>query len=138
MGHSHHPSSGGSPESVKAGHELTDVKVAPLLQFGVMLAAIIVFTMWAMYEMHGGIGTFLEERGAPAHPMAQPTVPAGPLLQANEVADYRVFAAQQSASTSSDPAYLWLDKQGDVVRLPIARARELVLQEGLPHRKAGK
>jgi hypothetical protein len=139
MGHSQHPFTGGSPESIRVGHELTDVKVRPLLQFAVMLAVIIVLTMWCMYEMHEGFGNFFAKRAAPLHPMqTSGAVPAGPRLQANEVAEYRAFAATQLTDTASDAAYMWIDQKGDVVRVPIARAMELVLQQGLPHREAGK
>lgn len=138
MGHSQHPFSGGSAESVKAGHELTDVKVGPLLQFGVMLAVIVVVTMWAMLKMHNGFDEYFTRTDEPVHPMSTPTVPAGPRLQANEAAEYRVYAEAQRAATATDGAYRWIDKSGDVVAVPISRAMELVLQQGLPHRPPNK
>lgn len=136
MGHSHHPSSGGSPESVRAGHELTDVKIAPLLQFGIMLAVVAAVTMWAMMKLHVGMDEFIDQRSPPAHPMQVGGASApGPQLQANELADYRRYAAEQAARVSQ---YAWIDRQADVVRVPVDAAMEMVLQEGLPHRPSDK
>jgi hypothetical protein len=139
MSHSHHPSSGGSPESLRAGHELSDVQVKPLLQFGVMMAIVVALTMWGVYVMHKGLDEFFAERAPEPHPMqSSGAAPAGPRLQSNEAADFRKFAAEQTSHTTSDSAYIWIDKPTEVVRVPIERAMELVLEEGLPHRTEGK
>lgn len=136
MGHSHQPSSGGSPESIRAGHELTDVTIGPLLQFGIMLAVVAAVTMWAMLKLHVGMDEFLDQRSPPAHPMqVGGTTAPGPQLQANELADYRRYAAEQAARVGQ---YAWIDRQADVVRVPIDAAMEMVLQEGLPHRASDK
>lgn len=139
MGHSHQPSSGGSPESIRAGHELTDVKIAPLLQFAVMLTIVAALTMWGTLKMLDGLEYFFAGRATLAHPMqTSGGAPAGPLLQANEVKDFQAFKASQASQVSGDTAYGWVDRPAGVVRVPIQRAQELVLQEGLPHRAANK
>lgn len=139
MGHSHQPSSGGSPESIRAGHELTDVKIAPLLQFGVMLAIVAALTMWGMFKMYDAMEAYFAARAPTAHPMASSGgAPTGPLLQANEITDYRAYAASQASQVSGDSAYSWIDQPAGIVRVPLERARELVLQQGLPHRATDK
>ena len=139
MGHSHQPSSGGSPESIRAGHELTDVKIAPLLQFGVMLSIVAALTMWGTVKMMEAMEAYFAGRESSAHPMqSSGGAPAGPLLQANELADYKLFKARQASEVSGDSAYSWVDKPAGLVRVPLDRARELVLQQGLPHRSSDK
>jgi len=139
MGHSHQPSSGGSPESIRAGHELTDVKIAPLLQFAVMLAIVAALTMWGTVKMMEAMETFFAGREARAHPMqSSGGAPAGPLLQTDELADYKRYQAEKALGVSGDSAYTWVDKPAGIVRVPLDRARELVLQQGLPHRAPEK
>ena len=139
MGHSHHPSSGGSPESIKAGHELTDVKVGPLLQFAVMLTVIVALTMWGTLKFHRALDAYFISSADQRHPMQDgPAVPAGPRLQVSEAKDYAEFKAAITKEVEGDSAYAWVDRPADVVRVPISRAMELVLQQGLPHRPAAK
>lgn len=139
MGHSHHPSSGGSPESIKAGHELTDVKVGPLLQFGVMMTVVVTLTMWGSLKFHTALEAYFATSADVRHPMQDgAAVPAGPRLQTSEAKDYAAFKAEITKQVEGDSAYAWVDRPADVVRVPIARAMELVLQQGLPHRPATK
>jgi len=139
MSHSHHPSSGGSPESIDAGHELTDVKVAPLLQFGVMMAVVVAVTMWGVYKMQLGLESYFSARERVAHPMQSAGfAPAGPKLQVNEARDLAEYKAAQDGVTSGDAAYAWIDEKEGIVRIPIPLAMELVLEQGLPHRKQDK
>ncbi len=139
MGHSHHPSSGGSPESIKAGHELTDVKVAPLLQFAVMLTVIVTLTMWGSLKFHTALDAHFASSADVRHPMQDGAqVPAGPRLQISEAKDYAAFKESITNQVEGDSAYAWVDRPADVVRVPVARAMELVLQQGLPYRPAAK
>lgn len=139
MGHSHLPSSGGSPESIRAGHELTDVKVAPLLQFAVMLTVIVALTMWGSLKMLHAMETYLGGSSDVRHPMQEGiAVPAGPRLQTNEARDLGLFTDSIEKQIHGDSAYGWVDRPTDVVRVPIERAMELVLEQGLPHRPAAK
>jgi hypothetical protein len=139
MSHSHHPSTGGSPESISAGHELTDVKVAPLLQFGLMMAVVVALTMWSMFKAHAWMEGFFAARANAPHPMqSSGSAPAGPKLQVHEAKDFAEFKHNQTTQTTGEQAYAWIDRPADVVRVPISRAMELVLQQGLPHRTKDK
>ncbi|HTF88496.1 MAG TPA: hypothetical protein VK843_08805 [Planctomycetota bacterium] len=139
MSHSTHPSSGGSPESIAAGHELTDVKVAPLLQFGVMMTVVVVVTMWGVYKGHVWMEKFFSARENAPHPMQSAgSAPVGPKLLVNEAKYLAEFQTGLVHKTTGDGAYMWIDRPQDVVQVPISRAMELVLQEGLPHRPAEK
>ena len=137
MAHSNHPSAGGSAESLQAGHELTDVKVGPLLQFGAMMAVVVAVTMWGVLKMHHGLEAYWASHEEPAHPMqSSGAAPAGPRLLVNEAKYYGDFKGELDGRIDGDSAYAWIDQPADVVRVPIARAMELVLKEGLPHRPA--
>ena len=70
----------------------------------------------------------------PGHPLAVEQVAPAPRLQADPPAEYAAFAAEQRRVTST---YGWLDRDAGVVRLPVERALEIVLEEGLPARKEG-
>lgn len=54
-----------------------------------------------------------------------------PALQPDPVTDLRVFQQTQEETLTS---YGWVDKANNVVRLPIDRAMELVIEQGLPVR----
>ena len=139
MGHSHQPSSGGSPESIRAGHELTDVKISPLLQFAVMMAVVVALTMWGTFKMFDLMEWYFAEHSTVTHPMQSAGgAPAGPLLQANEAKDYQRFKAEQLSQTQGDSAYAWIDRPTGVVRVPIELATQLVLAQGLPYRAGDK
>ncbi len=56
---------------------------------------------------------------------------AFPVLQVSAPADLKHFRAREEESLNT---YGWIDRTSGVVRVPIERAMELVLQEGLPTR----
>lgn len=67
------------------------------------------------------------------HPrrLAAAPAPPGPRLQLSPAADLKGFRAREEAELNS---YGWLNRTTGVVRLPIERAMELVLQQKLPVR----
>lgn len=73
---------------------------------------------------------------APPHPMSgfRQSAP-GPELQALPREDYAEYAARERAEISS---YGWIDAKQGVVRVPIERAMELVLERGLPAREGSE
>jgi hypothetical protein len=56
-------------------------------------------------------------------------LPAGPKMLTNEPVWLRDVRAQQQAATTT---YGWVDKEAGVVRVPIERAKQLILEAGLP------
>ena len=54
---------------------------------------------------------------------------AGPRILTNEPAWLREVRA---ATTAAQTTYGWVDKQAGVVRLPIERAKQLIVERGLP------
>ena len=55
--------------------------------------------------------------------------PQGPLLQQDPEAEYRAYEQRMEERVNS---YGWRDRSAGVARIPVERARDLVLEEGLP------
>ncbi len=101
--------------------------------FVVILTATTVFCMalvWGLFE----VLEYRNVRAAPA-PLAVPAgqMPPGPNLLTDEPDNLRQFRQREDAALST---YGWADPATETVRLPIARAKEMLLQRGLPVRSA--
>jgi hypothetical protein len=115
-------------------HEERDVPVGQVFAFAFGLLGLCVASgliLWGFFAL-------LERRARasepPPHPMlARDVLPPAPRLQANPQAELAQHRASEEARLSS---YGWIDRSAGVVRLPVERAMELVLSEGLPHRSA--
>jgi hypothetical protein len=100
--------------------------------FVVILAGTTVFCMalvWGLFE----VMDYRNER-AQAAPLAAPAgqLPPGPNLLTDEAGNLREFRQREDAALGS---YGWADPATETVRLPIARAKEMLLERGLPVRK---
>ena len=88
--------------------------------------------MWALFAV-------FEKRTAssdtPRSPLAAPqgTLPPAPNLVTNEPGTLHSFRESEDTVLST---YDWVDKDKGVVRIPIDRAKELLLERGLPTRGA--
>jgi hypothetical protein len=86
--------------------------------------------VWGLFEV---MENRAESMDAARAPLALPagTLPPGPTLLADEPANLRDFRqAEQDRLTT----YGWVDRNGGRVRLPIERAKALVIERGLPVR----
>lgn len=124
-----------SPEMDNADvtHEHSDVDIRTILAFGagmVVVVAVSFVLMWLMFRA-------LEHRAAANDPQLSPlAVPAGrqapePRLQTNEPGGLAKFRMMETKSLES---YGWVNQQGGVAHVPIAEAKKLILQRGLPVR----
>jgi hypothetical protein len=116
--------------SLDAGHETADVRVRPLLLALLLLALGCAGAFWLMrtlFRMYQADALALEP---PPHPMAATRpMPEGPRLQTAPAADMRAYLRARERELER---YGWIDREAGVVRLPVERAAELVLEEGLP------
>ena len=87
----------------------------------------------------GGLFAYLDHRqvknDTPRSALAAPAgqAPAGPTLLTDEPANLLKFhQGERHALTTYD----WIDKDAGTVRLPIDRAKDLVIERGLPVRGA--
>lgn len=116
------------------GHETRDANPAILALFAVglclTLALILVSVRWMFFHFEKS-----QSLGAPAAPFAnERPLPPGPRLQADPLQDWQAYRAQQQATLNS---YGWVEQKSGVVRIPIDRAMDLLLQRGLPVRQHG-
>jgi len=115
------------------GYEVRDANVMGLLQFAFWMAVVLAVTMVGMKYTFDYF-----KRDIPLGPTASPMVketdrvlPPSPRLQVQprlELVQY-CEAQQQQVNT-----YGWVNQQSGVVRLPVDRAMDLLLERGLPAR----
>jgi hypothetical protein len=112
-------------------YERRDANIRALLKFGLSLLILIVVVLFGMY---GAFNYFskVETLGPPASPFENVRVlPPSPRLQIEPRADLRSYCESQKQELES---YGWVDKQDGVVRIPVDRAMDLILERGLPAR----
>src|SRR3954469_5667374 len=130
-------------------YESSDANVRAIYTFGVWLAVLGLVCALATY---GGL-RYLEHRAAnedktrmaenPMVPEARMTMPPikaahefpTPRLQVNDTAEMKEEIQEETGKLTH---YQWVDEGQGVVRIPIDRAMQLILQRGLPARPAGE
>ncbi len=123
------------PAGFLSGHEQRDAQVGWI--FGIVLFLLV--SGLAIQLVLGGVLNALKRTPPPVDywrptelpGRAAPSGPPLPRLQVSPPADLQAFRAREEAELSS---YGWINKTAGVVRVPIARAMELVLEKGLPLR----
>jgi hypothetical protein len=116
----------------EAGHEASDVSIRPIVWFGMGLAiatALISLAMWGLFRF---FEAGQEKRGAPVPPMVAANLsrtPSGPRLESDPLAPRRAVQAREDVALTT---YGWVDQKAGVVRIPIERAMELLVERGLP------
>jgi hypothetical protein len=132
---SHHPH--GPTTNPDVVHEESDINVRAIIWFVVVLALIVVavdIAMWGMFKVLDR----LEAKNDPVvSPLSVPArlpnaAPPGPAaLQTTPWLDLTTFRAEQRAHLHG---YGWVDEPGGVARVPIDKAKEMLLRKGLPVR----
>lgn len=124
-----------SPQTAnRRGYEKTDASPRGLVYFALIIAGILVLAFLSLRWLFGYLqkvenpGSFVAAPFADARPLPPP-----PRIQSNPGADMQSFFQSQQNLLNT---YGWIDRQNGIVRLPIDRAMELILQRGLPTRSA--
>jgi hypothetical protein len=131
-----HPTDWGGPDpvSARAGYEVSDARVGPLVRWGVILAAVTAFSFVTVSLVSWGLTRMAERSERPPPPMmatkAEP--PPEPRLQVRPQGDYERFRAREEAALHG---YGWVDRERGVVKIPIERAIEILAERGLPARR---
>jgi len=120
------------------GHETRDVKIKSIAWLG---AAIVVVTAAAALLMVLLFDAF-EAREARRQRLpvsltrpAEPQQPPEPRLQGQPVKDLAEMRGEEDEALTT---YGWVDPAAGVVRIPIERAMDLVIERGLPARAPAK
>lgn len=124
-----HPSSEPEPATNSDGYERRDVDVRAIVGLVGGVVVLIIVSQVGLWWLLAVYGRGAARRNESVMSLAEvDQLPPPPRLQAHPTADYREFREQQQAYLAS---YGWVDRPQGVVHIPLARARELVLAEGL-------
>jgi hypothetical protein len=114
-----------------AGYEQRDANIPDLLKFGFWMAVVIALTLISMKWTFN----YLERTQAvqaPATPFERPReLPPSPRLQAEPRQELKDYCQAQERELNT---YGWVDQRLRVVHIPVDRAIDLVLKNGLPVR----
>jgi hypothetical protein len=115
-----------------AGHEVTDAQIRPVFIFLIALCALIIASLVGMTFLFNYLEKIESARDVPPSALAEPNpLPPEPRLDATSRGQ---LAQVLSSSAKKLEGYSWIDQEGQVVQIPIARAIDLVLERGLPVR----
>ena len=125
------PSTGKSPHAspTPPDYETRDANVRGVFNFLVLLSALIVVAALLCW---GLLRHFSRQNpgAASVSPFAETRqLPPGPQLQVNPREDWLKYHQQQEQALET---YTWENRASGIVRVPIERAMELLLQKGLP------
>jgi len=129
-------------------HESSDANVRAIYMFGVWLAILGLLCALATYgglramekwEDHRDEARMAANPMVPESRMKMPTQAAAhefptPQLQVNDASEMNEEIAEENAKLTH---YQWVDQGQGIVRIPIDKAMQLVLQRGLPARATG-
>jgi len=118
-------------------HEESDVNVRAILGFGAGLLAVgvvIHLLLLVLFSYYTKQAAQLP-RAFPLSAEYQQQPPPQPRLQTHPEEDMRQLRAQEDAALHG---YGWVDKASGVARIPIDEAMKIVVQRGLPARKAAR
>ena len=112
-------------QSLKAGHEVTDVPANPLATVGIIVAVFMASVFLGIVVLFKVLNYFdAEWTDEPTHPLASTRkVAESPRLQVDPpVQKVKLEASEQQRLSS----YGWVDQTAKVAHIPIERAIELV------------
>ena len=120
-------------EQPRPGHEPSDANIRNLIIFGVGLSLLVIAGLLVGGAvLHYFVGH--QGLGPPASPFENVrTLPPEPHLQVSAPTDLKQYKAAQDEILNN---YGWVDQKAGIVRIPIDRAMDILLQKGLPVRGA--
>ncbi len=128
MSHTEHP-----PPATDVGYETTDVSPKTLLAWVGGLACMILLSIvaaWVFFDVLAGYAQRADPVISPLAPVEKASPPE-PKLIVDEPHD---LASVRNQEEQVLDGYGWVDKGSGVIRIPVARALDLVAKEGLPSR----
>ncbi len=121
--------SGATPPRETPGYETRDANTRGVLGFLVVLFVVInlvLFGSWRLFDYFA----VADPSPAPASSFAgERQIPPPPDLQVNGREDFQKMYAKEQQELET---YAWEDRKAGVVRIPIERAMDLLLEKGLP------
>jgi hypothetical protein len=119
-------------ETPGLGHEPSDATVRPIAMFGLGLFVLTVTALLLIGWMFDYFAARQTRLDTPPSPLAETRpLPLEPRLQVNPAQELREMRRAEEALLTS---YGWVDQEAGLVRIPIARAMEMLVASGLPVR----
>ncbi|HXW14707.1 MAG TPA: hypothetical protein VEN79_09380 [Terriglobia bacterium] len=119
------------PEHPQRGYEDSDVSVGRLVAFaGGVVGLVVLGVLGSAFVFHFFVRH--QPLGPPASPFEDVrTLPPEPRLQITAPLDLKDYRAGQEKMLQS---YGWVDSHAGIVKIPVDRAMDLLLQKGYPVR----
>lgn len=119
-------------ESSAPRHEGRDVQLKPILMLGSGLIIITLGVLLLMDWTFDALSARRAQHNIPPSPLAKTSQQfPQPHLQIQPAQELRQLRAEEDSVLSS---YAWVDRAHGIVRIPIERAIDLLLERGLPAR----
>jgi hypothetical protein len=117
-----------------ATHETRDISTRVVVIFGISLivgAIVVHLAIWVLYVFYGSLQAKAYPREYPMAQVGTPTLPPAPRLQSQPREELKAMRVEEDRHLRS---YEWVNPNGGTVHIPIDRAMQLLLQQGLPAR----
>lgn len=114
------------------GYEQTDVRTGPLVLATLVLTAVVVAVSFGVLGLFRGLERRAGRLDLPEHARVHELVVPGPKLQADPALELSEHRALEASRTGE---YGWVDREAGLVRVPVERAMELLVERGLPTRE---
>jgi hypothetical protein len=127
-GHAH-----GSLHNPDVAHEASDINVSAVIWFLVTLVVVAVVVQLSIGGLFRILDRIETKNDLDVSPLAIPAgqLPPQPRLQTTPWQDLKGFRAAEDQELGS---YGWIDEKNGVAHIPIDKAKEMILQRGLPTR----
>ncbi|MEX2561471.1 MAG: hypothetical protein WD403_16220 [Pirellulales bacterium] len=113
----------------KPGHETTDVSPRAILISALVLAVVVILVHPLLWWATGYFEGRAERADPQVSPLAGREEPPLPRLRPSPARDLEEFLAAEHKQLSE---YDWIDRERQVVRIPIERSMELLVERGWP------
>lgn len=117
------------PAETSPGYEERDVQPRAIVWLFGGIGAMVIVAASALWLTWKGLERAAAKQDPVLSPLAEHVSPPPPQLQSAPAADYQEHLANEERSLST---YGWVDRQRGVVRVPIDRAIELLIERGEP------
>ena len=111
----------------KNDHERTDVQIAPIRAFGIGLAVMTAAAMILMAILFRFLATHQPSEQPVTEVTAPVQLPPSPRLQVTPSTDLHILREGEEKILTT---YDWVDAKQGVVRIPIDRAMDLMIERG--------
>jgi hypothetical protein len=130
-----HDTEDNTPPDVALGHEARDISTRVVVRFGIALivgAVIVHLAVWVVYRQFGvQADRAYAVREFPLAPVGAPAQPPAPRLQTQPREELKAMRASEGDRLTG---YGWVNPAAGVAYIPVERAIQLTLEQGLPAR----